>query len=59
MGAIITASVGILRVIRLQRELKAAKNEITELKSHENPVVDTEVESTKTSELEENDDKVK
>ncbi|WP_058307279.1 LapA family protein [Gracilibacillus massiliensis] len=59
MGAIITASVGVIRVIRLQKELRAAKAEINTLKSQDNPVVDVESEPTETFELEENDDKVK
>ncbi|SHN09489.1 LapA family protein [Gracilibacillus kekensis] len=59
MGAIITASVGVIRVIRLQKELRAAKAEINNLNSPENPVLDVESEPTETNDLEENDDKVK
>ncbi|WP_018931475.1 LapA family protein [Gracilibacillus lacisalsi] len=59
MGAIITAAVGVFRVIRLQKELKIARKELNELKAHENPVVEAEPEELTSTEIAENDDTVK
>ncbi|WP_208590320.1 LapA family protein [Gracilibacillus suaedae] len=59
MGAIITAAVGVFRVIRLQKELKIARKELKELKAHENPVGEADPEGVSSTEIAENDDTVK
>ncbi|MGP4041742.1 LapA family protein [Gracilibacillus sp. D59] len=59
MGAIITAAVGVLRVIRLQKELRVAKKEINALRAHENPIVEAGTEESETTVITENDDTVK
>ncbi|SFL79108.1 Uncharacterized integral membrane protein [Gracilibacillus orientalis] len=59
MGAIITAAVGVLRVIRLQKELRVARKEINALRAHENPVVEAGAEESESTEIAENDDTVK
>ncbi|MFC4404010.1 LapA family protein [Gracilibacillus xinjiangensis] len=40
MGAVITAAVGVVRLIRLQREIRLVKEENNALKAQDNPVVD-------------------
>lgn len=57
MGVIVTAAVGVIRLIRLQKELKSAQEEINQLKAHDNPVIDTNPsDNGKTSEVEEKKD---
>lgn len=56
MGALITAAVGVIRLIRLQRELRSAKKEITALKAHENPVVDVNAEKEEPEQNEQNEE---
>ncbi|MGN8645621.1 LapA family protein [Gracilibacillus sp. HCP3S3_G5_1] len=55
MGAIITAAVGVLRLIRLQKELKAARKEINALKAGENLVLETAEQTTPTEKTEKNE----
>ncbi|GAE94137.1 hypothetical protein JCM21714_3272 [Gracilibacillus boraciitolerans JCM 21714] len=59
MGVIITASVGVLRVIRLQKQLKSANSQINTLKAQEKTAVDEEIVSSETTDLDENDETVK
>ncbi|QGH35077.1 DUF1049 domain-containing protein [Gracilibacillus salitolerans] len=59
MGAIMTAAFGVLRVIRLQKELRVAKKEINALRAHKNPVVEAGIEESESTEIAENDDTVK
>ncbi|WP_066194351.1 MULTISPECIES: LapA family protein [Gracilibacillus] len=42
MGALITAAVGVVRLIRLQRELRTVKAELNALKAKKDPIVDVE-----------------
>ncbi|GAB2560402.1 LapA family protein [Gracilibacillus alcaliphilus] len=54
MGALITAAVGLVRLIRVHRELKTVKMELNTLKAQEMPIVDvnSEPETTDTYEVE-------